>query len=37
MLHGHSQAHELLSADKVVLCTGYAYQMPECLKEINFF
>lgn len=35
MIHGHSQVREELSADTAVLCTGYAYQVPECLAGIE--
>lgn len=35
MRHAQSQAHEELSADTTVLCTGYAYQMPACLDAIE--
>jgi len=35
LVHGHSHVQEELSADMAVLCTGYAYQMPECLGAIE--
>jgi lysine N6-hydroxylase len=35
LMHAHGGAQEELGADVTVLCTGYVYQMPECLKVIE--
>lgn len=35
LMHAHGGAQEELGADVTVLCTGYVYQTPECLKVIE--